>query len=169
MEFFSWNQKFQNQWFLYENILGFFSHCARDDRDKNRSPSFIFKNRRILLLFFLGFWNKDKGEELRLLFVQARLQLQCWSLLMITDDPGHALLPCSGYVICCPYVESVSSFLIPTNSVVNMKMHSRTQKIPQKGSVCACGVNSPFFLSRNYILWSEKRLCKREPMLAAAF
>ena len=142
---------------MYENILGFFSHCARDDRDKNRSPSFIFKNRRILLLFFLGFETKIREKNSG--FYLFKLDSNC-KVLMITDDPGHALLPCSGYVICCPYVESVSSFLIPTNSVVNMKMHSRTQKIPQKGSVYACGVNSPFFLSINYILWSEKRLCK---------
>ena len=71
-------------------------------------------------------------------FYLFKLDSNC-KVLMITDDPGHALLPCSGYVICCPYVESVSSFLIPTNSVVNMKMHSRTQKIPQKGSVCLWG------------------------------
>ena len=57
--------------------------------------------------------------------------------VMITDDLGHALLPYSGYVICCPYVESVSSFLI---SRYYMKMHSRSTFFPD-----VLRVNSPFF------------------------
>ena len=49
---------------------------------------------------------KERGEEKRVFFIYSA------KFVMITDDLGHALLPYSGYVICCPYVESVSSFLI---------------------------------------------------------
>ena len=81
-------------------------------------------SRSIQNLFYIGFRcsfiisSRDFGDKVVQMKGQANGQTHVICSEMITDDPGHALLP-HGYVICSsPYVESVSSFLIIEHAII---------------------------------------------------